>query len=145
MAKKSKLPLIYLIGVALVIVGFCLPVFRNGTVQKIASAFGGNSGVNGFKFISSENFNFVNLGAILIIAGAIAGAVLSFVSVKNSDMLKLVCIVVSIVGGVILFVGCTQDAAYKFIAKGFLKNAFVGFYMILAGWVVGLVGAVTKQ
>ncbi len=33
----------------------------------------------------------------------------------------------------------------KAIGKGFLKHAYIGFYMILVGWVLGLVGAITNK
>ena len=68
--KVSLLSYLYLIGMALVAIGFCCPMF-NGL-------FG--SSANGFDFIkNAKDGGFVAIGAILIIAGAIAGIAACFV------------------------------------------------------------------
>lgn len=60
--KVSLLSYLYLIGMALVAIGFCCPMF-NGL-------FG--SSANGFDFIkNAKDGGFVAIGAILIIAGAV--------------------------------------------------------------------------
>ena len=92
MAKKGSLPLIYLIGMALVVIGFICPVFDFGIKE------------NGFDFINFDNFGFKTIGALLIIAGAVLGLVFCFVGGKNSGMLKLVGLLVSIVGGIVLII-----------------------------------------
>ena len=134
MAKKRGLPLIYLIGMALVVVGFICPVF---------DFFIGT--LNGFDFINFKEFGITTIGAILIIAGAILGLVFCFVGGKNSGMLKLVGLIVTIAGGVVLIIGYSGDAFSKGIGKFFVDVATYGFYMILAGWIVALVGFITKK
>lgn len=132
--KKVSLPIIYLIGMALVAIGFCCPMFSG----KIL----GSS--NGFSFINFDNSGFVTIGAILVFVGAIVGIVGCFL--PNLSILKLVGLCVSIVGGVILVIGFTTNGGiYKAIGKGFLKHATFGFYMIVAGWVVALVGFILKK
>ena len=135
MGKKSSLPLIYLIGVALVAVGFCLPMFKGlGTTPS------------GFKFINFDNFGATTIAALLIFCGAVAGVVFCFVSAgKNTSLIRLLCIVISIIGGVILIVKFNDNWLTKSIGKGFIKHAYIGFYMVLVGWIAGLVGAVLKK
>ena len=134
MGKKSSLPLIYLIGVALVAVGFCLPMFK-----------GALASYNGFKFINFKEFGWVTISALLIFCGAVAGIVFCFVGGKSASLIKLVCIIVSIVGGVILFIKFNDNFLTKAIGKGILKHAYIGFYMVIVGWVLGLVGAITNK
>ena len=51
----------------------------------------------------------------------------------------------SIAGGVVLLIGFTTNGGiYKAIGKAFLKNAIAGFYMIVIGWVVAIVGYFSK-
>lgn len=134
MGKKSSLPIIYLIGMALVAIGFCCPMFSGKLL--------GSS--NGFKFINFDNSGFVTIGALLIFIGAIVGIVGCFL--PKLSILKLVGLAVSVVGGIILIVGFTTNGGiYKAIGKGFLKHATFGFYMIVAGWVVAIVGFVLKK
>ena len=132
MAKKSGLPLIYLIGMALVAVGFCLPVF---------DLFIGT--LNGFDFINFKEFGMTTIGALLIFGGAIVGLVSCFV--KKGGTLKLVGLALSILGGVVLIIGYSDNMFSKGIGKFFIDVATYGFYMILAGWILGLVGYVTKK
>lgn len=135
MAKKSsKISLIYLIGMALSLIGFCVPMFKG---KLLGTTW------NGFKFINFDNFGFVTVGALLILIGIILGVVFSLVSVK--DVLKLVALIVSIVGGIVLVIGFNQDSIYQAIAKGFLKCAYVGFYLLIAGWIVSIIGYVLKK
>ncbi len=133
MAKKNSLmPYVYAVGMALVVIGFCCPMF---------SLLGASA--NGFKFINFKNSSFVTIGALLIFAGAVAGIAFSFVSIKgvDSDMLKLIALIASIVGGVILVIGFTTNGgAYKLLGKGLLKHAAAGFYLVIAGWIVALLG-----
>jgi len=133
MGKKASLPIIYLIGMALVAIGFCCPMF---------SGFLGSA--NGFKFINFDNSGFVTIGALLIFAGAIVGIVGCFI--PNVSILKLVGLIISIVGGVVLVIGFTTNGGiYKAIGKNIIKHATFGFYMVVAGWVVALVGFITKK
>lgn len=134
MAKKGSLPLIYMIGMALVVIGFICPVF---------DFFIGT--LNGFDFINFKDFGTTTIGALLIIVGAVLGLVFCFVGGKNSGMLKLVGLLVSIAGGVVLIISYSGDVFSEGIGKFFIEVATYGFYMILAGWVVGVVGYVMKK
>ena len=134
MAKKGSLPLIYLIGMALVVIGFICPMF---------DLFIGT--LNGFDFINFKEFGITTIGALLIIAGAVLGLVFCFVGGKNSGMLKLVGLLVSIAGGVVLIIGYSDNMFSKGIGKFLIDIATYGFYMILAGWIVGVVGYVMKK
>ena len=134
MAKKGSLPLIYLIGMALVVIGFICPMF---------DLFIGT--LNGFDFINFKEFGITTIGALLIIVGAVLGLVFCFVGGKNSGMLKLVGLLVSIAGGVVLIIGYSDNMFSRGIGKFFIDVATYGFYMILAGWIVGVVGYVMKK
>jgi hypothetical protein len=130
MSKKNAglLAKLYLIGMALVAVGFICPIFAN----KLGS-------LNGFKFVT-KNSSSISAAVILIFIGAVAGIVLEFISVKNSKLLKLVALVVSILGGVILFAKVNDNAISKFVGNQFLKNASIGFYLIIVGWICSVIG-----
>ncbi len=135
MAKKSPFGFsFYLLGMALVVLGFCCPMF---------SGFLGSA--NGFKFINFDNSGFVTIGALLIFVGALCGLILCFAPVSNSDTLKFVALVASIVGGIVLVVGFNGNGIYKAIGKNIIKHATVGFYLVLAGWVLAVVGKVTGK
>ena len=136
MGKKGvSLPLIYLIGVLLVAIGFCCPMIKG--------LFG--SSANGFDFIkNAKEGSFVAIGAILIIVGAILGIVACFVPQLKG--LKLIFALVVLAGAIILIIGFTTNGRiYKAIGKHLLKNALVGFYMVVAGIVVSILGAVTNK
>lgn len=128
--KVSVLSYLYLIGMALVAIGFCCPMVKG--------LFG--STANGFDFIkNAKEGGFVCIGSILIIAGALAGLAASVV--KPLSGLKLIFLLVSIAGGVVLVIGFyTGNAAYKFVGKHLLKSATYGLYLVVAGWVVALCG-----
>ncbi len=130
MGKKSKsLPYIYLIGMALAVIGFCCPMIKG--------LFG--TSANGFKFINFDNSTFVTIGALLIFIGAVAGLVACFVPQLSG--LKLIFLLASIAGGVILVVGfLTNGGIYKAVGKGLIKKSMFGLWMVVAGWVVALVG-----
>ena len=132
MAKKKSLPLIYLIGMALIIVGFVCPIF---------DFFLGT--LNGFDFINFDNFGTTTIAALLIIGGAVLGVISCFV--KKGGLLKLLGIVLSIAGGVLLVIAYSDNMFSKGIGKFFIDIATYGFYMILGGWMLGLVGYFTKK
>ncbi len=135
MGKKSSLPLIYLIGMALIAIGFFCPMFKG--------LFG--SSANGFDFIkNAKEGGFVAIGSILIIVGAICGIVSCFVPQLKG--LKLVFAIVSLVGAIVLIIGFTTNGGiYKAIGKQLLKRAMIGFYMVVVGIVAGICGAVTNK
>lgn len=132
MAKKgSSFNLFYVIGMALVVVGSFLPVIRIklGILGNIDFTI-----VQAFKDLSEVN----SWLAVIMFAAAVLGLVFTFVSVSNAGMLKTVCLIASIVAGLIFFYN-----------GGFFERWFkitgLGFYLILAGWVVGLVGTFLKK
>ncbi len=141
MAKKktSLLSWLYVVGMALTVIGFCCPMFSVNFLGLAKAAW------NGFKFINFKNSSFVTIGALFIIVGAIAGLVLGFVPVKNAKLLKLCSLCVSVAGGVILVIGFTTNGGiYKALGKGLLKYATYGFYLVIVGWVVSAVGYFLK-
>ena len=135
MGKKSSLPIIYLLGMALVTIGFFCPMFKG--------LFG--SSANGFDFIkNAKEGGFVAIGSILIIAGAIAGLVACFVPQLKG--LKLIFAIVALAGAIILIIGFTTNGGiYKAIGKQLLKRAMFGFYMVVVGIVAAVCGAVTNK
>lgn len=135
MGKKSSLPLVYLIGMALIAIGFFCPMFKG--------LFG--SSANGFDFIkNAKEGGFVAIGSILIIVGAICGIVSCFVPQLKG--LKLVFAIVSLAGAIVLIIGFTTNGGiYKAIGKQLLKRAMIGFYMVVVGIVAGICGAVMNK
>ena len=135
MGKKSSLPLIYLIGMALIAIGFFCPMFKG--------LFG--SSANGFDFIkNAKEGGFVAIGSILIIVGAICGIVSCFVPQLKG--LKLVFAIVALAGAIVLIIGFTTNGGiYKAIGKQLLKRAMIGFYMVVVGIVAGICGAVINK
>ena len=133
MGKKSSLPVIYLLGMALIVIGFCCPMF---------SGFLGSA--NGFKFINFDNSGFVTIGALLIIVGGIAGLVACFVpQLKGLKLIFALCV---LAGAIILIIGFTTNGGiYKAIGKQLLKRAMLGFYMVVVGIVAGVAGAVMNK
>ena len=134
MAKKSSLGILYLVGMALIVLGFCLPMFSGMGINP-----------NGFKFINFKNGGVVSIGALFIIIGGIAGFVSCFVKMKNVNFIKMIALLVSIIGGIILVIGFSQNRIYAFIGKGFIKHAAVGFYLVLAGWIAGIIGYLSSK
>jgi hypothetical protein len=130
--KVSIMSYLYLIGMALVVIGFCCPMF---------SGFLGSA--NGFKFIDFDNSGFVTIGALLIFAGAVAGVAACFV--KQISGLKLIFALVVLAGAIVLILGFTTNGGvYKAIGKSIIKHATVGFYLVVVGIVVAIVGALKK-
>lgn len=130
--KRSVFGFLYLIGMALVVIGFCCPMIKG---------FFGSA--NGFKFINFDRFGFVTIGAILIFAGAVLGVVASFI--PNLGALKILFLICSIAGGIILVVGFkTNGEIYKMGGKLLLKNAMWGFYLVCAGWIIALCSTVKR-
>ena len=127
--KKAKLPIVYIIGMAAVIIGFICPMFNFLSIKSS----------NGFDFIDFSSSSFVSIGAILIFAGAVLGIIGAFLS--KAKMLKAIGLFITIIGGIILVIGFTTNGGiYKAIGKALFKSATYGFYIILVGWVVSVVG-----
>nr|WP_318711448.1 hypothetical protein [uncultured Treponema sp.] len=129
MGKSNKaLDNLYLIGMALVVIGFILPMFKGAL---------GSS--NGFDFINLKKFGFSTIGSLLIFIGGAAGVILSFVK-GGSKQTKLIALAVSIVGFIVLVIGFNDNAVAKIIGKNILKHAYIGFYLLVVGWVAAIVG-----
>ena len=148
MAKKSaKINLIYLIGMVVAAVGFCLPMFA--TKNPITKDIIRDLSPNGFKFLNFEKFfnkladgtiDWIALAAILLFCGIILGIVFSLVNIKPASILRLVAILVMATAvGIILIRANSSDFA-AWVGKGFWKHAYIGTYMIIGGWCCGLVG-----
>ena len=133
--KINVLSYLYLIGLAVVAIGFCCPMFKG--------IFG--TSANGFKFINFNNSVFVSIGALMIFLGAVCGIVVKFLPKLTKNKLDFLCLLISIAGGVVLLIGFTTNGGiYKAIRKAFLKNATAGFYMIVVGWVIAITGYFSK-
>ena len=123
MAKKTySFNILYLIGMALVIIGFLMPVLK----------FGPFSG-NGFS-VMNHSKTLGKLGAFLIIAGGIAGLLTCFVQPLSA--FSLIAVIASIAGGVLVIMSVGNADIVKFL----VKFAGTGFYLIIAGWIVSLLG-----
>ncbi|MCR4823387.1 MAG: hypothetical protein K5873_11020 [Treponema sp.] len=135
MAKKSVKISLYLIGLALVVIGCFLPL----TASKF---FGG--GASAFDAIVDGSGD-LKIGSILALGGAIAGIVFSFVSLGTKLPVKLISLIVSIVGGIYVLLNYLNLAPW---AKGLVKFAHkaagnsigIGLIVIIIGWVIALVG-----
>ena len=96
------------------------------------SGFGGSGGFGGFEDIFSSFFGGgssafhaitdgsgdLKIGSILALGGAIAGIVFCFVSLKAKLPVKLISLIVSIVGGVYVWICYMNGGA---LAKGLFK------------------------
>ena len=139
MAKKNAglVGYLYVVGLALVVIGCFLP---------LTTHFGGNAnGATAVNRISKGGL--LSVGAVLALAGAVAGLVCSFVRVKNGRLLKLVALALSIAGG--LYVACNingnQLKLLKLASKITSSSFGIGFYIILVGWILALVGWLLKR
>jgi len=137
--KGSSLSLLYVIGMALAVIGFCCPMFKG--------LFG--STANGFKFINFDNGGFTTVGALILFIGAVAGlawSVLPMIGIKlpSADLVKLLAVLALVVGVIVLVVGFTQSKVYSAVAKHLLKNATYGFYILVVGIVAAIIGKFSK-
>lgn len=134
MAKKIDIKsYLYVIGMALVVIGCFLPL--------LSTRFGDST--SAFRIITKgSGSGVVRVGAILAMLGAVAGVALTFVKGK---MYKLIALVVSILGGLYVFVNyLNQSGAVKGIAKFAAKASGatpgIGVLLIVVGWIVALLG-----
>lgn len=142
--KGAKISFLYLIGMALVVIGFCCPMFKG-------KLFGTTS--NGFSFMGNDNGTLLTISGLLIFIGGCLGLLLEVlpmlgIKIGNAKLLKLIALIATVAGGVILVITFSGNgsgnkltkALNKAQGKGFLKHAYYGFYMILAGWVASILG-----
>ncbi len=128
--KPTPISYLYLCGMAVIAIGFCCPM--------ITSLF--HTTLIGFEFINFNTSIIVTLGAIIIFAGAIIGIAACFIPQLRSYKLAFV---IAVFGGVIvLFLGfATTGGVYGSIIKHIFKSMAFGFYMIIIGIIVAIVGA----
>ncbi len=124
---KPKMNLLYVIGCAAIVIGFCIPMFKIGPFT-----------VSGLDYIG--DFNSTTICALLVLCGGIAGLVCSFVPVKNAKLIKIIAVVAALVGMLLLF-GVDSRLGFKIL----VKVAYIGFYAVLAGIVLALAGALTEK
>ncbi len=129
--KSSKLNLFYLIGMIAVVVGSFLPIItlKLGPLGSVNFTL-----VKAFGNLDSSSSWF----ALLMFAAAVVGVVFCFVGNKNSAMIKLVALVATVVFGLIFF----ANAGFF---KSWFKVTGIGFYVILAGWIVAAIGQFLKK
>lgn len=140
MAKKqgSNLSILFFVGMLVSLIGFCLPMFTG--------VFG--STANGFKFINFERSSFVTIGALLLFVGACCGTAVGLlnllkIKVPSKKLLTLLAILIVAIGAVVIIIGFTTNGGvYKAIGKSLFKHATYGFYMVIAGWIVSVLGSV---
>ena len=140
MAKKksSALPLIYCVGMLATVVGFILPIFRKAieVFDKTQVIFS----MNGFDLFGDGDST-MKIMVLLVFIGAAVGVLLSLLqNVSQARILRLVALVISIVGGVYCFLNVGD-----FVKEMAVKVLFIGFYMIVAGWVVALIGWIMNK
>ena len=63
------------------------------------------------------------------------GIVVEFLPKLSKNKLDFLCLLIGFT---------TNGGIYKAIGKAFLKNAIVGFYMIVVGWVIAIIGYFSK-
>ncbi|MBP5251501.1 MAG: hypothetical protein J6Z17_03700 [Treponema sp.] len=126
MSKGKNLPLFYLIGMAAVIVGSFLPIIS----------------VLGLKFTVLDAFGSLktlrSVMALIMFVAAIVGVVFCFLGSKNGALIKTVALFASIICGVIFF-------AKAGFFDGWFDVVGIGFYVIVAGWIVAVIGFVTNK
>lgn len=135
MSKKSSSLNLYLIGLALVVLGCFLPL----TASKF---FGG--GLSAFKAITNGSGD-LKIGSILALGGAVAGIVFCFISLKSKLPVKLISLIASIVGGVYVWYcymngGALLKGAVKLGLKATGSKPGLGLILIAIGWVIALLG-----
>lgn len=147
MAKKgAKIELLYVLGMALVVIGFCVPIFQ--------SAIGK---VNGFKLVGNGN-SATKLFTLLIFIGGVAGLAIPFLQmiakIPQARLLKIAALLISIIGLVVVIVISYNSkgagfaraiGAGKNVVTSIFKSFYVGAYLIIIGWVVAIAGLVTKK
>lgn len=135
MAKKSSVFSLYLCGLILVVIGCFLPL----TASKFFG--GGSSAISAITDGSGD----LKVAAILALVGAVVGIVACFVSLGNNRLIKLVSLIVSVAGGVYMVLSYLNLAPWaknvvKLVNKGVGNHIGIGLIVILAGWVIAIIG-----
>ena len=135
MARKGSSLNLYLVGLALVVIGCFLPL----TASKF---FGGGS--SAFKAITNGSGD-LKIGALLALCGALAGIAFCFVSLKVKLPVKLLSLIVSVVGGLYVWFsymngGTILKGAVKLGLKATGSKPGIGLIIIIIGWIIALLG-----
>ena len=128
--------IIYFIGMALVIVGLLCPI-----VKILGQT------PNAFKFLDLKNFGTSTVGILLVCIGAVLGVLFSLLAGFNKTH-RLIALAITLAGGVILLLlltGVLSDSSFggkiwRAVGENFIKRAYIGFYLILAGWLCAIFG-----
>lgn len=138
--SKKSLNLLYLIGMALTLIGCFLPLTASKTF--------GMNGYSAFDSISG-NDKVMMVAAILVLIGAIAGVIFCFVAVKGVPM-KMISFIIALLGVLYvvfkrLFASDAAKALAKFGNKVAGTKPSIGLICILVGLVLALVGMLMNK
>lgn len=148
MAKKSKsksMSFIYGIGMLLAAIGFCLPIFQ--------FKFIGTTNISGFDLVGDGN-TAIKIFTLLIFIGAVVGVIAAFVPLPQAKLIKIIALAVSVISFaiVLIMLGNSDGASIvkglglgKSANEAIFKHLYVGAYMILGGWILGIVGLVLNK
>ena len=139
--KLLNSSVVYFIGMALIVVGLFCPLI------KVAGQT-----PNAFKFLDFKNFGTSTVGILLVCIGAVLGIVFALLN-KASNSKKLLALAISLAGGIVillLLTGVLSDSSlagklWRMAGKSFIKHAYIGFYLVLAGWIVSIYGWATNK
>lgn len=144
MAKKSpSMNLIYGIGMLLVAIGFCLPIFSGKLI-------GSHSG---WDLVGDGNTT-IKIFTLLIFIGGVVGVVAAFFPIPQAKLIKIIALAVSIISFIIVIIMLCDSKTAEFIKaigagkktnEWIFKSLYVGAYMIFVGWVVSITGLVLKK
>mgnify|MGYP004448996661 FL=1 len=151
MGKKNSgtMKLVEFIGFIIAAVGFCLPL----TKGKVFGSNGG-SGLNFIKnlFDSSRGNTFLEVMALLVFVFAIGGILV--ILFKDKKIYGLACAAGGILCGALFYlksIGVFSSGAAKGVLKaankvgGTFSQPYIGIYLLVAGFVVALVGALLRK
>lgn len=130
--KRGLIGSLYVLGLALVVIGCFLP---------LTTHFGGNAnGATAFSRISKGGI--LSVGATLALVGAAAGIVVDILRFPKTHLCKFCALLVSIAGGlyVLLSINENQSKAIKIIANITSSHFGLGFYVIVVGWALAVLG-----
>lgn len=134
MAQKNNFNLLYIVGCIFVVVGFITPVFEQNLLVATNS-------MNGFElvqlFMKAEDYLFSTI-TVMIVVSVLCGIILALFTKKIIG--PAVVLILSIGCGAFLFCNITQ---YEILSINKFNHA-VGFYLIIAGWIIGTVALVCK-
>ena len=131
MSKKAGFDYLYVVGMIFTAIGFLMPVMHANVFGFTAAS------VNGFDLVGKGN-SVMKIAALLIFAGAVAGIVFSVL--KKPAMYKFIALICSVAGG--LYVLFNTSSNITKLVSHFLA---IGFYLIIAGWIIAAAGYFTAK